>query len=367
MQSMCVRSAALMTVFAASLALAPAKASQEGSARSPQPAISVAEPTKDFGKVTTGSLLAHTFVLSNEGRAPVEIREIRPGMGPISIPHFDRTIAPGGRGEIRVEIDALRLAGTGTARIEVLTSDPAQPSVFLVLSWAVAPAVVSAPDRARWLFVQHEPEGTIRHRLSAKDGQPFRVVSVEVPGPHLRASFEPIAASGEGEAKDRPQWTVDLTLDPAAPIGPVEGIVVVRTDHPEQSRVPIPVSGFVRPRYVLQPEWGRTSRLGQVALSEPTDVTFKLRNFASEPVSVLEVKTTIAGITGSVTPATVDGTRQSVSGVGHHFDVTLRLDPSAMAPGAFEGKVVVHLSDPRQPTVEMPLSGELVPSTTPAS
>lgn len=329
----------------------------------PRAKLVLPEATKDFGAVVTGTELAHSFVLRNEGDAPLEIREIRPGMGPISIPHFDATIPPGAAGRLDVTIDALRLAGAGTAKLELLTNDPDQATATLGLAWNVQPVVVAKPDRARWEYVQKETTGTLHHLIWAKDGQPFTVLEVETPDPHLQTSFRPLTAEERDTSLAGSQWRVELTLDSNAPVGPIRGIVVVRTDHPKQRRMPIAVSGFVRPRYILEPQLGRTSRLGILNLAAPTTLTFKLRNFATAPVEVTKVETTLPGVTAKAAPAQLDGKGAPVPQDGHYFDVMVRLDPEAMATGAFAGKVVVGLSDPLQPSVEMPLSGELVLSS----
>jgi hypothetical protein len=194
----------------------------------------------------------------------------------------------------------------------------------------------------------------------AKDGQPFAVLGVDAPAPYIRVTFREVDEGARDAKIAGSQWLVDLTVDSKAPPGPVEGLVVVRTSHPRQARMPIPISGFVRPRYILEPEWGKSTNLGSLQLSAPTAFTFKLRNFATDPVEVAKAETTIPGITATAAPAQVDATRHPVTGGGHFFDITVRLDPAAMVPGPFNGKVVVRLSDPRQATVEMPLSGELV-------
>ena len=44
-----------------------------------------------------------------------------------------------------------------------------------------------------------------------------------------------------------------MTLSKEAPVGPVADHVLVRTNHPKQKRIEIPVSGFVRPMVAVTP------------------------------------------------------------------------------------------------------------------
>lgn len=310
------------------------------------PKLVVAEPTKDFGTVVPGTDLTHTFVLRNEGKAPLEVRELQPHMN-VTIKSFDAVVAPGKTGTIVASLDALRIFGAGQSFVDVLSNDPDQPTLRLGLSANVEPIVVSKPGYARWIYVQREGEGMIAQLISAKDGQPFKVLGVDTPVPYLRATFRPATDAERNPAVPGSQWRVELRLDPEAAVGPIEGQAVVKTNHPKQSVVAIPLSGFVRPRYFLEPTKGD---LGALTLATPQTFAFSLRNFATAPVEITGVETTIPGVTA--TSAAVLA--------GHRFSISVRLDPAVMAAGPFQGKLVVRLSDPLQPSLELPLSGQLL-------
>jgi hypothetical protein len=44
------------------------------------------------------------------------------------------------------------------------------------------------------------------------------------------------------------QWRVEIELSNQANVGPLTDFVVLHTNHPKQSVVKIPISGFVQPR-----------------------------------------------------------------------------------------------------------------------
>jgi hypothetical protein len=310
-----------------------------------QPRLVVPEPAKDFGDVTTGTLLEHRFELRNEGDAPLTLQELRPGMG-IKIRSFDATIPAGGSGAVEVELDSLRLSGEGRTVVGLLTDDPAHSTFVLEVAFRVTPALLGKPGFARWNYVQGETTGTIGNLLWARDGGAFTVLDVETPMPAIRVTFRPATDSERNPTATGSQWRVELTLEAEAPVGAVEGIALVHTDHPLQQRVAIPLSGFVRPRYLLEPPRGQ---LGELQLAAPQTIRYSLRNFATAPVEVLGAETTIPGVSVAV--------QAEQPGRRYHVDVTL--DPAAMKSGDFAGRLVVKLSDPLQPTVELALSGEL--------
>lgn len=315
-------------------------------AAAPHPKLVIPEATKDFGAIVTGTDLIHTFVLRNEGNAPLEIKQALPGLG-VEVKSFDSTIAPGKAGSVVAHMDALHLSGSGSTTITVFSNDVDHPQATLTLSFEVKPEIVVKPGFARWIYVQQEPTGSIAESVYAKNGENFDVLGVDVPAPGIHATFRPAKPEERVSSIAGSQWKIELTIDRDAPVGAVRGIAVVRTNHPKQKRVPIPLSGFIRPRYLLEPQ---TADLGKQTLVGPQEFTVHLRNFATPAVSITGMESTIPGITA--TSATVLE--------GHRYSIAVKLDPAAMTPGPFQGKLIIRLSDPLQPSLELPLSGELV-------
>lgn len=335
--------AALTLLTAGSVAAAVAATTP---AAAPGPKLVIPEATKDFGAVVTGTELTHTFVLRNEGKAPLEIKAAVPGMG-VEVKSFDSSIAPGKSGTVVAHLDALHLSGSGSTIITVISNDAAQPQARLTLSFEVKPEITVKPGFARWIYVQQEPTGSIAESVYAKDGGNFDVLGVDVPAPGIHATFRPATPEERVSTVAGSQWKIELTIDRDAPVGAVRGIAVVRTNHPKQKRVPIPLSGFIRPRYLLEPQ---TADLGKQTLVGPQEFKVGLRNFATPPVTITGMESTVPGITA--TAATVLE--------GHRYSIEVKLDPAVIAPGPFQGKLIIKLSDPLQPTLELPLSGEVV-------
>jgi hypothetical protein len=68
--------------------------------------LSFGSPTHDFGEIEEGVQARHTFVLSNEGTAPLTIRSVRPSCGCTAPTFTTEAIAPGETGEIVVVFDS---------------------------------------------------------------------------------------------------------------------------------------------------------------------------------------------------------------------------------------------------------------------
>jgi len=47
--------------------------------QAPVPVMVIEEPTFDFGQVTQGEVIKHDFRVLNKGKAPLEIKRVKPG------------------------------------------------------------------------------------------------------------------------------------------------------------------------------------------------------------------------------------------------------------------------------------------------
>ena len=310
----------------------------------PTPRLVAAEITGDVGTVVKGSHAKHTFVLRNEGDAPLEITGVLPSCG-CTLAHVDEVIPPGGEGKLEVDVNTLSLTGPGVTYIRVDSNDPQSPLV-LNLKYEVTERLLAKPGYARWKSTQGESEGTIANTIFTVDGKPFRVLGVETPGPHLRATYRPATEEERNEKAAGDQWRLELTLDSKAPVGAITGEVLVRTDHPDQQVMALPISGFMRPTVFLFPETADMGTLERAKL--PMNATFKFSNFATEEIAPTAAEVTIPGATTSIVPVED----------GRVYNVVLQL-PADMPPGSFTGSLRVRTDSAKAPMVEVPISGTI--------
>lgn len=120
------------------LGAAPPLQAGESQAR---PRLSVDRPVFEGARFQPGAPFSHEFILRNEGRAPLLIEEVRTGCS-CAAAAYDRTIAPGGQGRVRLTVDVYReWAGRDILRtVWLTTNDPEAAQVSLVLRGRVAEA-----------------------------------------------------------------------------------------------------------------------------------------------------------------------------------------------------------------------------------
>lgn len=317
-------------------------------AQGAKPKAVVTEPIKDVGFVGKGEKAAHEFTIRNDGDAPLELREVRAACG-CTVADFDKAIAPGQTGKVRVTVDTETFNGPIAKGVTVYTNDPALPTVELTVRANVGQFVKVKPGYARYITVQREEkEGAIVQSLWTADKSPFQVLKVDSPYPFLKVRFwEAKPEERLQEAADQQQWKIEMHLSNAdAPVGPLNSVVQVHTNHPRQKLVEIPVSGFVRPVLAVTPP---VVDFGQIASGQPASVSLKVQNFATDAIKVTGFRGDLQGIDAKIEPLTE----------GREYQVRVTLKPEAIK-GAFDGKLTLITDSPKQPWIEIQLKGHVI-------
>lgn len=325
-----------------------AEIAQSDTGEGPRPRAQVVESVKNLGTVAQGRTAAAEFTIRNVGSAPLRILEVQSSCDCISV-DFDETASPGEGARIHATLDTRAIPSGTPTMITVRTDDPENERIELGLEVMVEPRLAARPEVARWIYVQHEPEGTIEHTVGALDGAEFRILRVETPGPHFRVSYRP-ATEEVVEAFSGSQWVVSVTLSEDAPVGPIEGPVSIYTDHPVQELLEIPISGFVRPIAHLTPQDGH---FGRIELDRPKNAVFELTNFSAAPLRIEEVQHSLQGL--EVRVVEMDA--------GHRFQIRLTFNPEQARAGDFQETLRIRTDHEHLPVVELPISGTLVLSS----
>jgi hypothetical protein len=304
----------------------------------------VPEPVWDAGVIGRGETVRHTFEIRNVGSDTLYLREVRAACG-CTVASFDESIAPGSSGKVTAEVATESFRGAIAKDVTVFTSDPANPVLTLTVRAEVQPWVDAQPGYFRFVHVQGAPEVAASQTLWSADRVDLAVLGVESPLPQLAVTFRP--AVGEERSADGRgrQWVILATLGSDAPEGPLAGDVIVRTNHPQQPTLALPIAGYVRPVLAVSPP---VADFGSFAPSEPRRGSVIVTNHGEEPVTVLAAESDVPGLSAQV------AAREK----GKRYDVNLTL-AAGIAPGPFAGTLRVRTDSPRQPLLEIPVRGEV--------
>lgn len=332
---------AILTLVLGALPIPTASAARAAEAT---PTAVVAQPVVDAGKVPVGEPVEAEFTLENRGTAPLEITQVRPACG-CTVAQYDETIAPGATGTVRAVVDTTSLVGPNAKAVTVYTNDPENPRIQLTIKSNPQPFLTLDPGYARFTsFVHDDADQTEPQLLWTDDFEALEITAVETPEDWVVASYRPATEAERSEEGTGKQWRIDVTLAKEAPVGPVADRVLVRTNHPRQRVLEIPVSGFVRPMVAVTPP---DVNFGKVNPAEEQQWGILVRNFGSAPLAIEGVRSTVPGIEVDV-EALEEGQR---------YKLVFTPTP-ALAEGPFDGRVELRTNLPQQPTITVELRGE---------
>lgn len=332
--------------IAAAAAAAGAQGAQEAQEKESAPRATVVQSLVDVGEVPVGEEIEAVFEIRNDGTAPLEITRVQPDCG-CTVAEYDETIAPGQVGTIQATVETIDIVGPNTKVITAFTNDSISPRLRLTVESDVKPFLGLDPGYARFQsFVQHDRDQTVPQILAAPDFEDLEILAVESPQPWIEVEHREAEEHERLAEASGTQWRLDITLSADAPVGPVSERVLVRTNHPDQESISIPVSGFVRPMVAVLPP---DVNFGTVDPTERQEVGVLVRNFGSSPLRIEDVHSGVTGIQVDIEPIQE----------GLQYKLVFSTTPE-LVEGSFDGVVEVFTNLPDQPTITVTVKGERI-------
>ena len=311
------------------------------------PKLMVPEKIMDMGRVAQGEVLNVDFAVVNEGDETLEIKAVRPTCG-CTVADFDREIAPGKTGYIKAKLDTRDFSGPISKSILIMTNDPQDPTRTLVIKTEVHPYVQVLPRAlVRFNAVQHEPMEQKITVVADEEEKDFKVTAVKSSVPFLLASVRPVPSDQLMAGKSPQQYEITLTMKENPPVGPVNTVLEIETNHPKAKKVPVKVFGVVRALLHVT----------------PSQIQFGAIEAKKQPGrNVIVVNNRSGGVAVKVTGATVNDPAFNAEIVpiekGRRYQVTVTVNPDASA-GPRDAVLTLKTDDPEFPTVEVPVRANI--------
>lgn len=309
---------------------------------SSQPHAVLAEVEHDFGTVSQGVVVRHTFTIRNDGAVPLEIRRIDM-LQPSMKSRFPSVVAPGAEGRITIEWDTTRISGELSAEAVVTTNDPTRPDIRLSLRGAaIAPLAI---EPAPILFFSVYRDETASQRVSLVNNQSHAVAvnGLRPEGEHFQAAVETVEA---GKRHD-----IVVTIPPGLPAGRYRESLVVITDDPERRQIAIGVNVFVKNDVYASPELIEFDDVSGAQLRSQSRAALLTQTITllkrTGRFSVTGMVTDVPGVTLELEPA--------LSTPSESFRLSVGLAPPAS--GSLEGSVRITTDDDRFPDIVIPIRG----------
>lgn len=212
----------------------------------PEPRIFCAVPEYRFGQRDSAQVVEHSFVLKNNGDAELFIKAIRPDCGCIAVRSDLLALPPGGSTSIDVRLALKGLRGVMRKRVIVESNDPVSPLFSLILKGEATTGVTIRPERIALGAVTLDSNDIHDIDILFHTNRPIHILHADVTSPFFEASPSPPA----------PGCHARITLRALPPFRPglIQAALVILTDHPEFSRLEVPITGRAVATVYVTPE-----------------------------------------------------------------------------------------------------------------
>jgi hypothetical protein len=105
----------------------------EGTKIQANPVLNFSETQYDFGTIEEGKVVEHTFKFQNNGKATLNIDDIKTSCGCTAALVSNKKIGPGEEGTLKVELDTKNRKGKMSRTITITSNDPKQPTKILTV------------------------------------------------------------------------------------------------------------------------------------------------------------------------------------------------------------------------------------------
>jgi len=204
----------------------------------PAPQAILTEDHYDFGQIFEDRELSHTFIIRNTGQDPLEILKVDPECA-CTVPRYNRTIPPGGQGEITLTIKPYSVIHQFRKETTVTTNDPGTREFHLMLTGDALP------------FIEIQPSHIVRLKGSAGEDVRGQVwFTSHLPGPFKITGYrtnipDKIEISLKAVQPDR-VYLLEVKNRSGNP-GPYAGLIDLTTTSAERPRLIVRVFGDIYP------------------------------------------------------------------------------------------------------------------------
>jgi hypothetical protein len=229
-----------------------------------------------------------------------------------------------------------------------MTNDPVNPTVTMVIKTEVHPYVEVLPRAlVRFNAVQHEPMEQKLTVVPGDDAEDFKVTGVKSSVPYLVASVRALPKDEMLAGKPSPQYEISLSMNDDAPVGPVNAVLEIQSNHPKAKNVPVKVFGVVRALLHVTPS---QVQFGAVSAKKQPGRNLILVNNRSGGVPVKVTAASVSDPAFSAEVVTIED--------GRRYQVTVTVKPDAGA-GQRDAVLTLKTTDADFPELEVPVRANI--------
>jgi Protein of unknown function (DUF1573) len=304
------------------------------------------EKTFNFGNVKQGVEVTHKFQVKNEGSAPLLLDRIDfdlPGL----TAKFKAEIPPGGEGFIQVDWDTTSFSGPIDLEAKLSSNDPVQPKFTFTLSGSIDPVIEVAPIWGGFISLYPDEKKERTLHIINHEQQPLKISSLEKQGTHFTASLK--------EVQSGKSYDLTITVPAGTPPGHYEEALLLHTNHPKFSEVPVGVNVLVMRDLHAFPESVDLKGIDLSILKQNPKLIDNL--FENVIVENRRGDFEIKSIQTDVPFLKI--TQAPPSGRSSRFKLDIQVLKEKLAPGKISGSIRVETNVKEFPEITIPVVAEI--------
>lgn len=298
------------------------------------PKIVFQSPVQDFGRVSSGQELVHTFYFTNTGGAPLTLSAVQPSCGCTTAGEWSRQVAPGGTGQIPMKFSTANFNGPVVKTVNVTCNDQQQPVVHLQLRATIWKPVDIVPTYAVLNVMPDSTGTTASVWITNNLDFPVGVWDARVNNPGFAVELK---TNVNGKAY---QATIS-TVPPMKP-GNLTGMVTFRTSATNAAELRVNAWANVQPPISIIPQ---NVNLPQAPLANALNPIVTIINNTTNPLTLTKPELSVPG-------ATVELTQVQP---GRYFTARLGFPKGFEAPIGQPFAFTVESSNPKYAQIRVPI------------
>jgi hypothetical protein len=203
----------------------------------------------DFGTVARGAKAEYQFVFTNIWMEDVHVSGVRASCGCTSVSVINPLLKTYQKGALVAKFNTDKFLGSRRATLTVTFDQPFPATVQLQVSGNIRSDVVVDPAGVVLGDIDQGTPVTRTVTVTRTGRREWRVLDVRTANPHLSGKIVNTESDGY-----RVRATLEIQLDGNAPIGYLRDQLILTTNDPNWSSVPVQVDGRVVPAVSVSPE-----------------------------------------------------------------------------------------------------------------
>jgi hypothetical protein len=296
--------------------------------------IQFANPIHDFGRVKSGDIVKHEFIFTNIGTTTLEVTHVQPTCGCTAAGEWSRKVEPGQIGKIPLQFNSTSFNGAVHKSVTVNSSDRSQPQAVLQLKATIWRPIDVQPQFAMLTVPADGGNGSAVVKIVNNMEEPLEVFALEVNNPAFKAELKTNIPNKE--------FQVSIATVSNLPPGNAQSLVSLKTSTTNLPQIHITAwANVLAPMMVMPPSLS----LPPAPLAAAVSPTITIQNNSTNSLLLSEPAINVPGVDiklNEIQP-------------GRVFNITLNFPPGFTLPPGDPIALTLKSSNPRMPTVSVPV------------